>query len=101
MILDTNLTVTRSTTGQNDEGMVTRTFTTLGIIRANVQPKALTAADLQNYGISDINAEAKIVFSKFGWQIGDRFTHGGLVHEVRGISRWGNHIEAVAMVVKS
>lgn len=79
------------------------------IIRCDVQPKKLSEAECLAWGISDRNANAKLVFfSRSGYialttrvkVVSDFPGEGTDYYEVKGVNRWPRHGEAVIVPVQ-
>jgi len=78
-------------------------------IRCDVQPKRLSESELLAWGISDRNANAKLVFfSRSGYialttrvkVVSDFPGEGTEYYEVKGVNRWPRHGEAVIVPVQ-
>jgi hypothetical protein len=78
-------------------------------IRCDVQPKSLTEAECLAWGISDRNANAKLVFFSRSVYIAinnrmkvvsDFPGEGAEYYEIKGVNRWAIHGEAVIVPVQ-
>ena len=78
-------------------------------LRCDVQPKQLTMAEQELWGISDRNCNAKLVF--FGTSgyiainnrmkvVSDFPGEGTEYYEIKGVNRWPRHGEAVIVPVQ-
>jgi len=81
---------------------VTFTFATLKTIRADVQPARLTAAQAEAWGIIDLDAQAKKMFTDRDTSILMlmRAVVDGETYEMRGVNHWPNHSEFIMMPVQ-
>lgn len=96
---------------KNGEGDPIKTWssTPSESIRCDVQPKRLDEAQVMAWGISDRNANAKLVFfTRSGYiaintrvkVVSDFPGEGTSWYEVKGVNRWLRHGEAVIVPVQ-
>ena len=103
MILDRTIEIYSrvETMDPNNEGIPTYAYSLAKTTRASVQPITLSSTQLSVWGISDIDANSKIVFfpgefdDGLGYVIKDLKT--SLRYEVRGSNQWPHHVEMLAI----
>ena len=102
MILRHTVTIQSRTGTTGSEGERTFSFATLKTIPADVQPVTLTPAQLQSWGMTDLQANAKKMFfaPDDSIQILHRVVFGGESFEIRNINPWRVHYEATLTPVQ-
>lgn len=96
MLPHTATRYTRSTAADS-EGMRAVTFVSAGTFQCHYQPRSLTPEEIVNYGLSDYQGEAKLIFFRTGSTliVLDGVKIGSDKYEVRAVNTWDNHKEAV------
>lgn len=91
-----------ATTTYDTEAMPVRAWTTLKTMIADVQPKALTANEIQGFGISNLQADAKIMYFIKDTSIaqGMRVIYDSNIFEIRGVNSWRVHSSALLIPVQ-
>lgn len=96
----------------NSEGDPIKTWayaSPVEMLRCDVQPKQLTMAEQELWGISDRNCNAKLVFFQTSGYIAinnrmkvvsDFPGEGTEYYEIKGVNRWPRHGEAVIVPVQ-
>ena len=98
MIIDETVTLQSATITRNGEGMKISTFADGATLQCNIQPKALTEAQAKVFGISDKNANAKVMYYYHNAAVVEMMRvkrSDGSVFDVRGINHWRIHDEAI------
>lgn len=108
MITDTTVQLYQKVTTKNSKGQTVNSYATLTkSIQANVQPVALNQAQLAQWGVTDLSANAKKMFyyPDDDVRLLDRIIDSyGNRYEVRGVNQWGSppfgHYEALLIPVQ-
>ena len=107
MITDSIASVYKRTGAKNDRGQIANTFAYAGTVSINIQPVALTEADMKAWGISSLQSDAKKAFfyPTAVVNVLDQLTDSwGQRYEVRALNRWGSppfgHYEALLIPVQ-
>jgi hypothetical protein len=103
MILDRTVEIYSRTEllGQGSEGIPSYTYQLIKSTRASLQPISLSSTSLAQWGLTDIEANSKIVFIPGEYIDGLAFLvkdlKTSLRYEIRGSNPWGMHTEILCM----
>lgn len=102
MILRHSVVIQQKTTAPNGEGMNVSTWSTLKTISADVQPKTLTEALVQAFGLTNLQSDAKKMFYPFDTaiKVNMRVVWNSKTFEIRGINEWVEHCEAILIPIQ-
>ena len=111
MYINATIYVANETVKKNKEGTKTKVFAfdnPLEVLRADVQPKALTEAELKVYGITEKKAATKKVFFQNAQflQRGNRakvvYDNGDIeIYYIEPVNRWRQHGEVLLIPVEN
>lgn len=100
MIFDSLVTISQKSVTLDGEGRAVETWATFASnVPASVQPAGLTAAELKEYGVTDLISNAKKVFLKRNSSIVPlmKLAANGETYEIRGVNHWLIHSELLCM----
>jgi len=102
MIKSHSVLIQSRTTVTGTEGEHTYTFATLKTIKADVQPAQLTQAELAQWGLTDLSANAKKMYFDRDTTIllAARAIVDSETYEIRAVNFWPNHGEAILIPVQ-
>lgn len=102
MILQDLITIQSKSTTQDDEGIVTESWTTFKTnVPASVQPAGLTQTQAEAWGVTNLSADAKKVFLYKDTTIAKlmRIVTTTETLEIRGVNHWNIHTELICVPV--
>jgi SPP1 family predicted phage head-tail adaptor len=102
MRLDYTVTLQTKVVSVDAEGLRLETWTNSGTIKAGVQPANMSQVQLAEWGLSDLQADARTMYfekSATVWN-GQRAIVEGVTFEVRALNTWPKHKEAVIVPVQ-
>lgn len=102
MIKSQSVTIQSRVTVTGTEGEQTYTFATLKTIMADVQPANLTQSQAATWGITDLAASAKKMFTERDPSIAllMRAVVESETYEIRGSNHWPRHSEFILVPVQ-
>lgn len=106
MIVDQLCTYYPKTSSKNSRGQVVNSFSTGTTFQAHLQPLGLNSQSNAQWGITDLQANARIMFTyKKDCAMLDRVKDPfGMIYEIRGVNPWGSppfgHFECLLVPVQ-